>query len=50
MRPGVTVHDLGAVKGGIVTFTVDGIEPEQVKTALREQAINVDASSLNSTR
>ena len=48
--PGLTVHDLGAVKGGIVTFAVDGIEPPRVQAALREQAINVSTSSASSTR
>ena len=48
--PGVAVHDLGAVKGGIVTFTVAGMDPPAVLTALREQAINVSTSSPSSTR
>ncbi len=48
--PGVSVHDLGAVKGGIVTFVVEGIEAPAVQAALREQAINVSWTSPTSTR
>ena len=38
---GVTVRDIGSVQGAIVTFTVDGREADDVKAALRDQAINV---------
>lgn len=48
--PGVTVTDIGAEQGGIVTFTVDGIPADAVKQALAEQAINVTTSSTSSTR
>lgn len=48
--PGVAVRDLGAVKGGIVTFTVAGVEPAAVQTALRAEAINVSVSGASSTR
>lgn len=47
--PGVAVRDLGAVKGGIVTFTKDGLTPDQIKAALAEQRINVSASGRSST-
>lgn len=47
--PGVTVRDLGAIKGGIVTFTKDGLTPDQIKAALAEQRINVSASARSST-
>lgn len=38
---GVTVRDLGAVQGGIVTFDVSGRAAAEVKAALREATINV---------
>jgi selenocysteine lyase/cysteine desulfurase len=48
--PGVAVHDLGAVKGGIVTFTVAGRAAAEVQQALRARAINVSVSTVTSTR
>ncbi|OJJ21087.1 aminotransferase class V [marine bacterium AO1-C] len=39
--PNVTVHDLGQVKGGIVSFGVQGIKTEFIKQKLREEGINV---------
>lgn len=42
--PGVTVHDLGEVRCGIVTFTVDGWLPVNVRRELTKQSINVTAS------
>jgi selenocysteine lyase/cysteine desulfurase len=48
--PGVRVHDLGEVKGGIVTFTVDGIAPKAIAQALKARSINVVTSSVASTR
>ena len=48
--PGVAVHDLGAVKGGIVTFTVEGVAAGAIKAALREEGINVSVSGRSSTR
>lgn len=47
--PGVTLRDLGAVKGGIVTFTKDGLTPDQIKAALAAERINVSASGRSST-
>jgi selenocysteine lyase/cysteine desulfurase len=38
---GVTVRDRGAVLGAIVTFTVDGVAPEEVKRLLASERINV---------
>lgn len=48
--PKVTVRDLGTVKGGIVTFTVDGVAAEAIKKGLAKQKINVTTSSVFSTR
>ena len=39
--PGVTVHDPGLRKSGIVTFSKAGVEPARAKAALRAQSINV---------
>jgi selenocysteine lyase/cysteine desulfurase len=38
---GVAVHDVGETKCGIVTFTVDGVDPAAVKAALARQGMNV---------
>jgi selenocysteine lyase/cysteine desulfurase len=48
--PGVTVRDLGEERGGIVTFTVDGIAADEVQRRLAAQAMNVTVSSVASTR
>lgn len=47
--PGVIVHDRGVVQCGIVTFTVEGREPAEIKQALALQKINVTVSSRSST-
>ncbi len=47
--PSVTVHDRGAPLNGIVSFTVDGIEPTAVRDALAAQSITVTVSSRSST-
>ena len=39
--PGVTVRDIGAEKCAIVTFTVEGRDPEDIKRSLLQQRINV---------
>lgn len=46
---GVTVHDLGARKSGIVSFTVDGTLPTDVRDALAEKDITVTVSHRRST-
>jgi selenocysteine lyase/cysteine desulfurase len=38
---GVTVRDRGAVLGAIVTFTVEGVAPEEVKRQVAAERINV---------
>lgn len=49
--PDVTVRDLGEVKGGIVTFEVAGVDPDNVNRQLRERwKINTSASGVTSTR
>ncbi|MDJ0925075.1 MAG: aminotransferase class V-fold PLP-dependent enzyme [Acidimicrobiia bacterium] len=48
--PGVTVHDKGAVKGGIVTFSVAGREASAVQDYLQQRRINVSTSSVYSAR
>jgi cysteine desulfurase / selenocysteine lyase len=48
--PGVRVHDLGRHRGGIVTFTVDGVAADEVQARLRSQGINVSVSGPSSTR
>ena len=47
---GVTLTDLGTVQGAIVTFAVDGRDHNDLKAALRAQAINVTVSTQFSSR
>ena len=42
---GVTIHDKGAVKGGIVTFTVDGHDSVGVKDRLRAAGVNTSTTT-----
>lgn len=48
--PGVIVRDRGIVQCGIVTFTIEGLEPEEIKKKLSEQYSNVSVSVVESTR
>ena len=48
--PGVELRDLGIHKCGIVTFTVDGRDPQEIRRQLTEQGINVSVSRASSTR
>ncbi|MEN8235604.1 MAG: aminotransferase class V-fold PLP-dependent enzyme [Actinomycetota bacterium] len=48
--PGVTVQDIGAVKGAIVTFTLEGADAGAVKQALRDESINVSVVTPYSAR
>jgi selenocysteine lyase/cysteine desulfurase len=48
--PGVQTRDLGAQKCGIVTFTVEGHEPAEIRRRLLDQKINVSTSTVFSTR
>lgn len=47
---GVTVHDKGRKKGGIVTFQMDGEAPESIKARLAAQSINVSVSTDSSSQ
>ncbi|GAA2040661.1 aminotransferase class V-fold PLP-dependent enzyme [Catenulispora yoronensis] len=47
--PGVTVHDLGARKAGLVTFSVAGRSAAQVQAALAARDVTVTTSSRSST-
>jgi cysteine desulfurase / selenocysteine lyase len=46
----VTVHDLGQVKSGIVTFTVAGQSAGAIRSALAAEGVNVSVSSASSAR
>jgi cysteine desulfurase / selenocysteine lyase len=48
--PHFTVHDLGRIKSGLVTFTIDGRSATAVQQYLRRQQINVSVSRIGSTR
>jgi selenocysteine lyase/cysteine desulfurase len=47
--PGVTVHDLGTRKSGLVTFTVAGLGAAEVREALAKRNIAVSVTSRSST-
>lgn len=46
---GLTVRDIGSVKGGIVTFTVREVKAETIQKKLSEHDINVSISGRSST-
>jgi len=48
--PGVTVRDLGAERCGIVSFTVEGRDPGELKERLGERQVNVTISGRDATR
>ena len=48
--PGLTVHEIGAIKCAIVTFTVDGLDSNHLCRLLRSRSINVDVSTAEDSR
>ena len=46
--PGVTVTDRGRVRGGLVTFTVDGTTASAIRSDLRPRKIHVSTSTRSS--
>jgi selenocysteine lyase/cysteine desulfurase len=46
---GARIHDLGARRGGIVTFTMDGVDARNVKHRLGARSINVSVVRPSST-
>jgi cysteine desulfurase / selenocysteine lyase len=48
--PRVTLHDLGATKGAIVTFAVAGRSPDDVQAALAARGVNVSTTSTSAAR
>lgn len=44
--PGVTVHDRGRVKSGLVTFRMEGETPAETMARMAEQRINIWISSM----
>ena len=47
--PGVIVHDRGSMQCGIVTFSIEGIEPEEIQRKLSVYNINVSVTIRSST-
>ncbi|HEX7102571.1 MAG TPA: aminotransferase class V-fold PLP-dependent enzyme, partial [Nitrolancea sp.] len=48
--PGCQVHDLGATRCGIVSFSIEGHDPQDVMERMAEHRINVRTSTVFSTR
>jgi cysteine desulfurase/selenocysteine lyase len=47
---GVTQHDRGATRCGIVSFSVANVPPDNVKSALAKAKVNVELSFIEDTR
>ena len=43
-RPGVTVLDRGRKRSALVTFTLEGHDPDELKMSLREKGVNVSVT------
>ncbi len=48
--PGLTLHDRGVRRCGLVTFTIDGVDPIDLAARLREQRINISVSTIDFAR
>jgi selenocysteine lyase/cysteine desulfurase len=48
--PGVTVHDLGTQRCGLVSFTVAGVAPAAVRDRLLDRGVTVTLSTTTSTQ
>jgi selenocysteine lyase/cysteine desulfurase len=48
--PGLTLHDRGVERCGIVTFTIDGVDVYELAAALRAQGINIGVSTIDFAR
>ncbi len=48
--PGVSVHDQGRRRCGIVTFTIDGVPAQQVQQQLADHGVNVSVSLVDYAR
>lgn len=46
---GVTVHDTGLVRGGIVTFSREGVPAKTIQSALSARKVNTSLSNIYST-
>jgi cysteine desulfurase/selenocysteine lyase len=49
-RPGVTVHDQGVERAAIVTFSIEGHEPEAIRAAAHACGINIWATPASMAR
>jgi cysteine desulfurase / selenocysteine lyase len=49
-RPGVTIHDQGSQRCGIVTFSVAGHDPDAVRAAAHSHGINIWSTPANMAR
>jgi len=48
--PGLTLRDRGTEHCGIVTFTIDGVDPHACAARLREQHVNISVSTIDFAR
>ncbi len=48
--PGLTLHDQGVERCGIVTFTIDGVDAYELAARLRTEGINISVSTIDFAR